>query len=95
MTTKLFREKEEWWATLESNQAWVSPAELQSAAAPCSTSPAEPFGVGASLAGVAGGVKRISAPCVRGAMRAMKGASHKDPAHGRTTRKAQETHLGD
>ena len=28
-----------WWATLESNQAWVSPAELQSAAAPCSTSP--------------------------------------------------------
>ncbi len=33
---------EKWWATLESNQAWVSPAELQSAAAPCSTSPAEP-----------------------------------------------------
>ncbi|PTN01732.1 hypothetical protein C8N32_11013 [Rhodovulum imhoffii] len=30
---------ESWWATLESNQAWVSPAELQSAAAPCSTSP--------------------------------------------------------
>ena len=29
-----------WWATLESNQAWVSPAELQSAAAPCSSSPA-------------------------------------------------------
>ena len=29
----------EWWATLESNQAWVSPAELQSAAAPCSPSP--------------------------------------------------------
>ncbi len=29
-----------WWATLESNQAWVSPAELQSAAAPCSPSPA-------------------------------------------------------
>ena len=28
-----------WWATLESNQAWVSPAELQSAAAPCSPSP--------------------------------------------------------
>ncbi len=28
-----------WWATLESNQAWVSPAELQSAAAPCSSSP--------------------------------------------------------
>ena len=33
----------EWWATLESNQAWVSPAELQSAAAPCSSSPAERF----------------------------------------------------
>ena len=30
-----------WWATLESNQAWVSPAELQSAAAPCSISPTE------------------------------------------------------
>ncbi len=29
----------EWWVTLESNQAWVSPAELQSAAAPCSSSP--------------------------------------------------------
>ena len=28
-----------WWATLESNQAWVSPADLQSAAAPCSASP--------------------------------------------------------
>jgi Glycosyl transferase family 2 len=28
-----------WWGTLESNQAWVAPAELQSAAAPCSTSP--------------------------------------------------------
>jgi len=28
-----------WWATLESNQAWVTPAELQSAAAPCSPSP--------------------------------------------------------
>ena len=28
-----------WWATLESNQAWVSPADLQSAAAPCSSSP--------------------------------------------------------
>jgi hypothetical protein len=28
-----------WWVTLESNQAWVSPAELQSAAAPCSSSP--------------------------------------------------------
>ena len=28
-----------WWATLESNQAWVPPAELQSAAAPCSPSP--------------------------------------------------------
>ena len=27
------------WVTLESNQAWVAPAELQSAAAPCSTSP--------------------------------------------------------
>jgi len=35
-----------WWATLESNQAWVSPAELQSAAAPCSTSPAEPSASG-------------------------------------------------
>lgn len=33
----------EWWATLESNQAWVSPAELQSAAAPCSSSPADRF----------------------------------------------------
>ena len=33
------REEGEWWATLESNQAWVSPAELQSAAAPCSSSP--------------------------------------------------------
>ena len=28
-----------WWATLESNQARVAPAELQSAAAPCSASP--------------------------------------------------------
>ena len=28
-----------WWATLESNQARVASAELQSAAAPCSTSP--------------------------------------------------------
>jgi 23S rRNA (guanosine2251-2'-O)-methyltransferase len=35
-----YRDLGEWWATLESNQAWVSPAELQSAAAPCSSSPA-------------------------------------------------------
>ena len=28
-----------WWAILESNQAWVSPAELQSAAAPCGVQP--------------------------------------------------------
>ena len=33
------RPRAKWWATLESNQAWVSPAELQSAAAPCSSSP--------------------------------------------------------
>lgn len=40
-TTPLISRKNfwKWWATLESNQAWVSPAELQSAAAPCSTSP--------------------------------------------------------
>jgi len=44
----------EWWATLESNQAWVSPAELQSAAAPCSTSPAERFGVGGDYRQAAG-----------------------------------------
>lgn len=30
-----------WWAILESNQARVASAELQSAAAPCSTSPTE------------------------------------------------------
>ena len=30
-----------WWATLESNQARVASAELQSAAAPCSTSPTD------------------------------------------------------
>ena len=28
-----------WWATLESNQARVAPGELQSPAAPCSSSP--------------------------------------------------------
>ncbi len=38
-TCSAFADVGRWWATLESNQAWVSPAELQSAAAPCSTSP--------------------------------------------------------
>ena len=40
--------------TLESNQAWVAPAELQSAAAPCSTSP----DAGREIQKGAGGVKR-------------------------------------
>lgn len=31
--------EEKWWAALESNQAWVSPTELQSAAAPCGVQP--------------------------------------------------------
>lgn len=51
-----------WWATLESNQARVASAELQSAAAPCSTSPTG----GVIIRGFGGGQGPICAflsPC--------------------------------
>jgi len=54
-----------WWATLESNQAWVSPAELQSAAAPCSTSP----DAGGGIPNGPGGVKQHFRADFRGSAR--------------------------
>ena len=48
-----------WWATLESNQAWVSPAELQSAAAPCSSSPDAKRGIADPHGGVKGRLPKI------------------------------------
>ena len=57
-----------WWATLESNQAWLSPAELQSAAAPCSTSP---NGVRRSRGGAVGQAADVAAIGPRRHMRGM------------------------
>ncbi len=34
-----FDDLQKWWATLESNQAWVTPRELQSPATPCGLTP--------------------------------------------------------
>ena len=72
-----------WWATLESNQAWVSPADLQSAAAPCSSSPVTRPGdepganVRASLNAAPGRVNRkipsLLRPALPGVRRTAKG----------------------
>lgn len=81
----------EWWATLESNQAWVSPAELQSAAAPCSTSPDALRGIAEGGEGVKA-QKRGKSRLHRGAIRG-QGCENVRGA-GDEARK-QETHLGD
>ena len=57
-----------WWATLESNQARVAPGELQSPAAPCSSSPT----LAAGIDDRSGGVKADFAEILGAGMRARR-----------------------